>query len=412
MKILMVNKYFFVKGGSERYYFELSRILENHGHEVIPFAMRHPNNYESRYDNYFVDNIEFNFGSNFQKLKNSIKIISRVVYSFHARKKIEQLINKTKPDIAHLHMIEHQISPSILHSLKKHDIPVILTAHQLKLICPNYRMYNWRTKQICEKCLDGHYYHPFFERCHKNSRSAGLLIGVEAYMHKFMKIYENNVDIIHTPSKFFKRKFIQAGIDPTKIEQLYYTIRVDQYKPLFESGNYFVYFGRLEEAKGLKTLLSAMKNITKSQLLIIGSGDYRENLEILAKQLNLNNVKFLGKKSGNQLKEIVSNSKFVVVPSECYDNSPLVIYESYSMGKPVIGSSLGGIPELIENNKTGLIFESRNVEELSEKINYFLNNPKLLKNFGKNARNKAETEFSPEIHYRKMFEKYNRLVHK
>ena len=410
MKILMVNKFYFIKGGSERYFFELTKILEENGHEVIPFAMKHPDNFSSKYDLNFVNNIDFNLDSKWQKLKNSGKISARILYSIHARKKIEQIIEKTEPDIAHLHMIEHQLSPSILHSLKKYNIPVILTAHQTKIICPNYRLFNWNTKQICEKCLSGHYYHPFFEKCHKNSRMAGILIGVESFIHKKMKIYENNVDIFHVPSKFFEKKFIQAGIESRKIEQLYYTIKINDYIPHFDHDDYFVYFGRLEEAKGLETLLKAIKKVKSSQLLIIGEGYYRDELEKFSVNNNITNVKFLGPKWGEELKSLISNSKFVIVPSECYDNSPLVIYESYALGKPVVGSIIGGIPELITHKNTGLLFSAGNSDELAESINFLLSNSKLIKRYGKRAREKAEKEFSPQFHYDEMYKKYQKVI--
>ncbi|MFZ5516460.1 MAG: glycosyltransferase family 4 protein [Candidatus Zhuqueibacterota bacterium] len=410
MKILMVNKFYYIMGGSERYYFELTKILEAHGHEVIPFAMKDPKNFKTEYEEYFVDNIEFNLGSAWEKVKNSGRITARIIYSLQARKRIESLIEKTRPDIAHLHMIDHQISPSILHSLKKYNIPVILTAHQSKVICPNYRMFNWNTMQNCEKCLDGHYYHPIIEKCHKNSRMAGLLIAVETYLHKMMRIYEDNVDIFHVPSKFFQQKFTQAGIDPRKIEQLYYTIQIDQYKPHYENEDYYVYFGRLEEAKGLMTLLKAAEKVKKSQLYIIGKGDHRAELEQFVAAKNITNVKFLGARYGEELKDLISKSKFIVVPSECYDNSPLVVYEAYAMGKPVIGSIMGGIPELIDNRETGLLFQAGDSDELADRIDFLLSYPQLLNEYGRNARTKAEREFSPEVHYQKILTKYQRLL--
>lgn len=406
----MGNKFYFIKGGSERYYFELSKILQDHGHDVIPFSMKHPNNFASDYADYFVDNIEFNLNSNWQRIKNSLKISQRIIYSCHARQKIEQLIEKTKPDIAHLHMIDHQISPSILHSLKKFNIPVILTAHQLKVICPNYRLFNWNTGQVCEKCLDGHYYHPIIEKCHKNSRLAGLLIALETYIHKLMKIYESDVDIFHVPSKFYGKKFIEAGIDAKKIRQLYYTIRIDDYPPHYEYDDYYVYFGRLEEAKGLMTLIKAAEKVKTSQLFMIGEGDHRKELEEFVVSRNMNHVKFLGAKWGDDLKKIISNARFVVIPSECYDNSPLVVYESYCMGKPVIGSDIGGIPELIDHEETGLLFAPGDSEALAEKINFMLSHPGLIREYGSHARKKAEREFSPQVHYQKMFDNYQGLL--
>lgn len=406
----MINKYFFIKGGSERYMFELSNILRNHGHEVIPFAMRHERNVATPYQKFFVENIEFNLGSFRKKLKNSLRIAERVLYSLHARKRIEALIRRVKPDIAHLHMIEHQISPSILHSLKKFGIPVILTAHQSKMICPNYRLFNWNKMALCEKCLDGCYFHPVIEKCHKDSRVASLLIALESTIHKMMKIYEKNIDIIHVPSRFFQKKFVQGGIPAHKIEQLYYTIRVDDYKPHFSHKNYYVCFGRLERAKGLMTLLRAIETLPSSQLWIIGDGDYRVELEAYVRQKKLDHVRFLGARYGDELKRLISEAMFVVMPSECYDNSPLVIYESFAMGKPVIGSNIGGIPELIDPEETGLLFEAGSNHELACQISFLLSHPQKIKNYGKNARRKAEHIFSPEYHYREILEKYERLI--
>ncbi|HEX9971680.1 MAG TPA: glycosyltransferase, partial [bacterium] len=135
MKILMINKYYFVKGGSERYLFDLTELLEQNGHEIIPFAMKDENNFQSEYSDYFVDHVDYDAAFNVKKLKEA----GRLIYSFHARKQIDALIEATKPDVAHLHMIDHQISPAILHSLRKYRIPVVQTVHQYKLVCPNYR---------------------------------------------------------------------------------------------------------------------------------------------------------------------------------------------------------------------------------------------------------------------------------
>lgn len=410
MKILMANKFYFIKGGSERYYFELTKVLRDHGHTVIPFSMKHPRNFASEYADYFVDNIEFNLDSRWEKLKNSPRIAARILYSIHARKKIEQLIEHTRPDIAHLHMIDHQMSPSILHSLQKYQIPVLLTAHQLKVICPNYRLFNWNTKQVCEKCLHGNYFYPIIEKCHKNSRLAGLLLTLETYLHKLLRLYENYVDIFHVPSKFYGGKFVEAGIPAAKVRQLYYTIRIDNYSPQYDSDDYYVYFGRLEEAKGLLTLLHAAEQVRRSQLWLIGEGDHRQQLEELVTKRNLTQVQFLGGKWGEDLKKIISRAKFVIIPSECYDNSPLVVYEAYAMGKPVIGSDIGGIPELIDHQTTGLLFPPGNSEALAAKIRFLLDHPQLVQQYGQNARAKAEQEFSPEVHYEKIYQLYESLT--
>ncbi|MBC8184193.1 glycosyltransferase family 4 protein [candidate division KSB1 bacterium] len=409
LKILMVNKYYFIKGGAERYFFELTKVLESHGHEVIPFSMKHPNNYQTGFEEYFVSNIEFNHTSKIKKLMNSPAFAGRIIYSTSAKKKIEKLIKAVQPDIAHLHMIDHQLSASILHTLKKHNIPTIQTIHQYKLICPNYRLFNNNTNVICEKCMGGKYYHTIIQNCHK-TRFSSVLLCVEAYVNKLMKIYEKNIDLFHTPSDFMKEKLVEGGIKNEKIEKLYYTLNLDEFGFSPEYADYFIYSGRLSEEKGVLTLLKAMEGISNSRLLVVGDGPLKSELEAFAKSKNLENVQFVGKKDGDELKSIIKKAKFVVIPSEWYDNSPLVIYESFSMGKPVIGSDIGGISELINHNDNGLLVKPGGVEGLRNGILHLLENPKLVKKFGKHARKKAEAEFDPQVHYNKILNFYSTLI--
>jgi glycosyltransferase involved in cell wall biosynthesis len=410
MKFLFVDKYYFIKGGAERYFFEFADVLEKKGHEIIPFSMSHSENFSTAYSKYFVSEIEYNGKSSLKKLLNAPSSLFRMIYSLEAKKQLTNLIEETKPDIAHLHMIDHQISPSILHVLKKYDIPVMQTVHQYKLVCPNYRFYNARKNMICEKCLDRKYYHPIFEKCHKNSSITGAMLALEMTIHKKMKIYENNIDLFHVPSTFMGEKLIQGGIDPEKIFQKFYTINLDEFPYQKDFENYFVYFGRLSEEKGILTLLKAMKGISGTKLLILGSGPEEDRLKKYADENNLNDVEFLGYKGKEDINEIIGKAKFVVVPSEWYDNSPLVIYESFALGTPVIGANLGGIPELVNHEINGLIFEAGNVEDLTEKIKRLVENSDLAKKFSQAARNKAETEFHPEFHYEAMMEKYKGML--
>jgi glycosyltransferase involved in cell wall biosynthesis len=410
MKVLMIDKFYFIKGGAERYYFELKDVLEAKGHKVIPFSMKHPENFDTEYEEFFVDNIEYNVDSFLAKIASIPRITARMIYSTHAKERLEKLLEHAKPDIAHLHMIDHQLSPSILHTLKKYDIPVLQTIHQYKLVCPNYRLYNPKTNEICEKCLGGHYFNPIFQKCHKNSTIAGAMIALESYVHHLMRIYEKNVDIFHTPSHFMTDKLKAGGIHEDKIKHLFYTLKLDNYPPHFEFDDYVVYLGRLAKEKGVLTLLQAMTNIRKTQLLVVGDGPQRNTLEQYAAEQELSNVTFLGNQSGEKLQQLIQKAKFLVVPSEWYDNSPLVIYEAFAYGKPVIGSRLGGISELIDDEKNGCHFTAGNVEELTQKIEYLTARPEKISEFGHNARRKAESEFEPEYHFGRMYDWYNGLL--
>lgn len=408
----MIDKFYFIKGGAERYYFELKDVLESHGHEVIPFSMKHPRNEPTPYESYFVDQIDFNPTGIIQKIITGIRSFGRIVYSRQAQKRIRKLIRETRPDIAHLHMIDHQISPSILPVLKAEGIPVIQTIHTYKHVCPSYRLYLMDKNEICERCLGGNYFHVMTQKCHKNSFIASSILFFEMTLHKWMRLFEKYLDLYHVPSHFMGAKLIEGGIPKEKVKHLFYTIRVDKYPVRYDSDDYFLYYGRLSEEKGLDTLLKAMKNIPEGHLKIVGEGPYRKTLEQSAKEMGLENVEFTGPIYGDALKSTVSGAQFVVVPSEWYENSPLVIYESLSMGKPVIGARSGGIPELIENGVDGMVFEAGNVDELRHCIKTLLGDKKSLPDMGKAARKKAETEFDFVPHYEKMMALYEGLIRK
>jgi len=409
LRILLVDKFHFIKGGAERYYFELKEILEERGHEVIPFAMQHPDNFDTPYASYFVDNIEFQ-GSRWQRMLTAPKAAGRIIYSAQARERIEKLIAATRPDLAHLHMIDHQLSPSIVLGIKKFGLPIIQTVHQYKLVCPNYRLFIDRERRICEKCLGGSFYHPVFEKCHQESRAASFLVALESYIHKWMKVYDH-IDLFHVPSMFMGKKLQEGGVAPARVRHLFYTIKLRDYAyhPQFE--NYFIYFGRLSGEKGLITLLQAMKNFQGSRLKIIGSGPEEARLKALARELRLS-VEFVGARHGEELKRLVSNARFVIVPSEWYENSPLVIYEAFALGKPVIGADIGGITELIEHGEDGFLFPAGEAPALRQYLNELDRDEQKIHRFSQAARRKAEHWFAPEQHYATLMSWYEELLQK
>lgn len=409
MKILMVNKFYFIKGGSERYYFELKKILEANGHTVIPYSMQHAQNFDTPYGKDFIENIEFNGLSPLAKIKQAPKIVSRVIYSKAARDGMARLIEREKPDIAHLHMIDHQLSPSLLHALRAYRIPVVQTCHQYKLVCPSYLFYIAHKNEVCERCIHGKFYHAVLQRCHKKSIAASALVAIESFIHRQMKIYDL-IDVFHVPSRFLGKKLVEGGFPREKIWHNFYTINMDDYPYHPGSSDYFIYYGRLSEEKGLMTLLKAMSLVPEAKLNVVGDGPQRRALEVFATTSQLQNVKFLGLQKGKDLVSLVQKAKFIVNPSECYDNSPLVVYESFSMGKPAIVSTMGGMPELVDHGENGLHFPSGDVKKLAGHIETLWHDSALCKNMGENARKKAEAEFSPAAHYENILGLYERML--
>lgn len=364
MKILMVNKFFYIKGGSETYYFALKRMLEAKGHTVIDFSMKDEKNFDSPYVEYFVEAVDYNGR---MSKKQQLKAAKNIIYSTEAKRKLEKLIQETKPDIAHLHIFQHQLSPSILDVLKKYNIPTVYTAHDLKMLCLNYVMMTHG--QLCEKCKDGHYINCLKQKCVKNSTLKSSINVIEGYLHKWRKSYDA-IDVILTPSLFYRNKFLNFGIDKERVYHLpnFLDRECPEVEPAEDKEQYFLYFGRLSAEKGILTLIKAIEN-TDKLLYIVGTGPCKEEIEQYLKEHNMVNVKLLGFKSGQELINVVGNAKAVILPSEWYENGPYSAIESLQLGRPIIGSELGGIPELIDGN--GKVFRHGKVEELREILEQF-----------------------------------------
>lgn len=405
MRILAVNKFYHIRGGSDRYFFELARLQEGKGHQVIPFSMHHERNRSTPYAPFFVSRIEF-FEDG--RALHSLRAALRVLYSWEAGQNICRLVEATKPEIAHLHIICHQISPSILPSLKRYGLPVVQTLHEYKRICPTYSLV--AHGRICERCKGHRYYQAVLQRCNRGSLAASLLNCLEMYLHKSLHIYEKNIDLFITPSDFMRRKMIEFGMAGRKIVHIPNFIQASRYQPSYRYGGYFLYVGRLIEIKGLFTLLKAMKRIRGSKLYIVGEGELRPQLERYAIRAGMENIRFLGYRSGEELNSLIRNSMFTVLPSEWYENFPMAIMESLALGKPVIGARIGGIPELIEEGVDGLLFQPGEVEDLTVKINRLLEKKHLLAEMGKAGRDKIERKYGAEEHYRHMMELYSRVL--
>jgi len=406
MKILSVNKFNYVRGGAERYFFELNKLHKQAGHEVVSFAMKHPQNLPSPYDQYFVSYI--NFWDN-PDWRDRIRAPGRVLYSVEAKRRICKLIADTKPDVAHIHLIYHQISPAILPVIKEHGIPIVQTLHDYKPICPTYSLVS--NGNTCERCRRWRFYHAVFQRCNRGSLFASLLNSVEMYLHYALGWYDLP-DVYITPSDFMRRKMIEFGIPSDKLVHIPNFVNTDECAYSGVSDNYFVYVGRLIPVKGVRTLLQAMERVRpgSAKLLIIGSGPQRQELEALRARLNLENVEFLGYQSGEKLKTLMGNAMFSVLPSEWYENCPISVLESMAMGKPVVGARIGGIPELIDHGTDGLLFESGNAADLADNIEFLVKNRQHCRDMGRAARDKMVRQYGHRQHYRAVLDVLRRVM--
>lgn len=405
MKVLFVNKFFYIKGGAENSMFQTAKVLERHGHDTVYFSMFHEKNIQSEWNKYFVSNIDYDT----QKLKEQISVASKLLYSFEARRKIEILIKQTQPDLVHLNNTYHQISPSILHAIKKFNLPVVMSLRDYKLVCANQRMFNHQG--LCELCENGTYYHCLLNKCSKNSTMKSFLNMVEMYLHhNIMKIYDN-VHLCISPSRFLKSKVEKMGFNG-EIRHLFNFVDLNEFMPCFEfKDKSIVYIGRLSEEKGILTLVNAVKHVDV-ELKIVGDGPIVKNIENKVRHENIRNVKFLGHMTGADLYNQIRSSMCVIVPSEWYENNPRSVVESFALGKPVIGADIGGIPEMVIPGKTGFLFKPGDSDDLKDKINIFVDNPGLIGEYGRNARRFAEKELDADKQYEKLMHMYEQAITK
>ncbi len=397
MKILIVNKFHYLKGGSEKYYFKLADLLVSNGHEVAFFSMLDNNNIKTNYPEYFTNAI--NLSSN-----NILKAFD-IIYSKENKKKIEKVLDEFKPDIVHLNNFQRQLSASIIKPIKDRKIPIIYTAHDIQAICPAILMLD-KNNEICEKCMKGKYINCIKNKCIKNSSLKSILGAIEARYYRIKKIYKKQIDCIIVPSNFVKGKLIQDGIDENKIKVIHNFIDLDEYDLDINDKGYALYFGRLSKEKGVLNLLEAFKNIKDKKLYIAGTGPEEENIKNIIKNNKLKNIKLLGYLTQKEIKEYISNASFVIVPSICYENCPYSVLESQAIGKAVVGAKIAGIQELIKDKQDGVLYEYNNINELTEKINNLFENSKLRIEMGKKAKEKAKKEYSKDFYYEQLIDIY------
>lgn len=357
MKLLSLNSYNYRRGGSDVVFLEHDSMFRANGWDTAVMTMHHPKNAPSPWSRFFADEIEF--GHEYGLL-NKLAMAGKVIYSGEARRKISALLDEFPADVAHAHCIYHHLSPSVLVELKRRGIPTVMTAHDLKLACPAYKMLN--RGGVCEKCRSGNLLHVMANRCIRDSLPVSALIMVESAVHKSLGLYRHNLDRVVAPSLFYKQKLMEWGWPEHQLAYIPNYVDAAAYTPCYEPGDYFFYFGRLAMEKGVATLIRAAAQ-AKVKLRIAGTGPESDALKALAAREG-GDIEFLGFVSGEPLWKWVREARSIILPSEWYENAPMSVLEAYACGKPVVGARIGGIPEMVKSGETGLLFESGNVDEL------------------------------------------------
>ena len=408
MKILQVNKFLWLSGGVERYMFDLSTLLESKGHEVSFFSMQdEERNRPCPQTPYFVTNIDYQRMGPLGAVRKATRIVSKTVYSLESKSKIRQLVRDLRPDVAHVHSVFHQISPSVLPVLREEGIPIVQSVHNYKLICPNYQLYVPHKGEVCERCLPGKYYHCIGQRCMKDSLAASALVAGAMYLHKWTRIYEKNIHSFLCSTQFLIDQLKKGGIPQEKLRHVPLYLDLGRYDARDQPEDYAVYVGRLVPGKGLKTLLHAVSEVPNAKLVIVGDGESRGELEAFANECGPN-VSFAGRQEGDALSSLIAHARFLVLPSEVYETCGLVLWEANASGRPAIASRIGGIPESIDDGVTGLLVDPGDVDGLAEKIAWLFEHPGEADEMGAAGRSKVEALCAS--HYDRILAMYEEAI--
>jgi glycosyltransferase involved in cell wall biosynthesis len=407
MNILIANWTWYPSGGDWTYIDSICKLYELYGHKIIPFSMQNEKNYSTPYDKYFLENI--NYKKFYKKIDilSGVKAAAKSIYSIEAKKKATQLIADNKIDIAQLNNITNYHTPSIIPVFKKAKIPIVWRILDYRLICPNTTLFV--NGKVCEACFKHKYYNCMLKKCKKKSLLASTLLAIENYVYFLIPFYKQ-VDLFLFQSEFTRDLFIKFGYDIKKTHIIENPYDCSGIKPKYIGRNYILYFGRIENEKGIYTLLNAMKVLPDIELKVIGNGSEFENCLNYIDKESISNVSFLGPKWGGELDQVIKNCEFVIVPSEWYEPSGYVVLQAFSYGKPVIASKIGGLNDLIINNVNGLLFRAGNVINLSQTISCLHRDKELIRKFGVNARQILEEKYNPDRYYSDTMNIFSSLI--
>jgi glycosyltransferase involved in cell wall biosynthesis len=403
MRVLQANKFFYVRGGSERYYFDLCDLLVQRGHQVEHFSMRHDRNVPSPDQAFFVSPIDLNAC---RGIAAKARAASRIIYSREAGHKMGQLMDARRPDLVHLHNISRQLSPSIIGQARKRGIPVVQTLHDLFLVCPAHSFFVKGAP--CEACKAGAFWHVVPRRCIDGSLTSSSLGALEAYLHAWLGLYKH-VGRFIAPSLFLKSKVAALGWIADRLVHLPYFVPLG---PDWSASNegYVLFTGRVSTEKGVGTLIDAAGLCKTVRFVVAGEGLELDGFKQEADRRGLANLEFAGYVKGEALEHLLAGAACVVVPSISYENLPLSILEAFARGKPAVAADSGGIAELVRNGETGFVFERGVAASLAEALGKLLGDESRRLAMGRNAREIIATEYSPESHYHRLLSIYEELL--
>lgn len=400
MKVLLVNKFFFIKGGAETVYFQERQMLKEAGVEVIDFSMQHEKNFPSEYTDHFVSNVDYHKEGG---LLAGAKTAINFIHNRAACKKMRALLEQTRPEIVHFHNIYHQLTPALIKVARDFGCKTVLTAHDYKIMCPSYSML--RDGKVCDACVTGSVFNAFRYRCQEGSASKSLLLSLEATWQYIAQNYQA-LDVIVSPSEFLRSE-LKRSLPDSRIDVIVNGIDDSHTPEAGKDEGYLLYVGRLSREKGVPTLARAHRLMRNHMpLKIVGHGPLYDEMVV-----DYPNAEFLGYvQQGPALDALIQNARAVVLPSECYENCSMAVLEAMSFARAVVGARIGGIPEQVRHGVEGLLFEPGNAQDLADALDVMAENPVQAHAMGLKGRVRLCQKYSLRKHMETLQSLYRELL--
>ena len=380
MKVILVNKFHYRKGGSETYYFDVAEGLRRLGHEVHFFAMEGPENEPCEDSDLFVSAKDYNGPTG---LGQKISAAASLIYSKESKRRFQELCERVRPDVVHMNLVHRQITLSILDApyIKDHKVPVVFTSHDYILVCPSYVMLDGRGG-VCDACLGGHFLNCLKRKCVKGSTAKSGMAFAEAEFLRATGAY-GKIDRIIAPSEFMRAKLIEGGFPPEQVVRMQ-NFAKDEVLASARNGAdrtdwenpYLLFFGRLSKEKGVDVLIDAFARALPElphnlRLVIAGDGPERTAIEEKLAGMERSDaarVELIGFQAGEDMRRYAERASLAIASSRWRENMPYSIVEAFALGTPVVGTDIGGIPELVVEGSTGFLAEPGDAESLSAAI--------------------------------------------
>ena len=384
----MVNTFHHRRGGDAAYALGLSALLEGAGHEVIPFAMRHPQNEPSVWEGHFPSWIDYR---DLQGLRDRLRALPRFIYSRESARALDGLLAQVKPDVVHLHHVHHHLTPSVVDVAQRRGIPVVWTVHDYELICPAGLLFSQGAP--CEACRGHRYDQAIARRCKRDRWDFSALAALEKALHAAAGLW-SRIDRFLCPSQFLADRLMAFGVPPERVFHQPNFVDAPVSPPAMGSG--WLFAGRLSQEKGVEVLLQAARRLPGRRLDVVGSGPLEARMREDA--ATLSNVAFFGHVSKEALNRKLTETAVVAVPSVWYENQPFAVTEAQAAGRAVVASRIGGIPELVEDGVDGVLVPPGDPVALADAVESLLSNPTRLSSLGESGHRRVRAALRPDAH--------------